>query len=73
MLPMSLSGLAIGSLAGIILNAILPGKDYVFEDKQGASQGKVKMLESKPVDEDSDTPVEKKPSNNSKNKKKKRK
>ena len=73
MLPMSLSGLAIGSLAGIILNAILPGKDYVFEDKQGASQGKVKMLESKPVDEDSDTPVEKKPSNNSKNQKKKRK
>ena len=26
----SLSGLAVGSLAGIILNAILPGKDYVF-------------------------------------------
>ncbi len=28
----SLSGLAIGALAGIILNAILPGKDYVFEE-----------------------------------------
>ena len=28
----SLSGLAIGSLAGIILNAILPGKDYVFDE-----------------------------------------
>ena len=27
----SLSGLAIGSLAGIILNAILPGKDYEFD------------------------------------------
>ena len=29
----SLSGLAIGSLVGIILNAILPGKDYEFDDK----------------------------------------
>ena len=28
----SLSGLAVGSLVGIILNAILPEKDYVFED-----------------------------------------
>ena len=28
----SLSGLAIGSLAGIILNAILPGKDYEFDE-----------------------------------------
>ncbi len=28
----SLSGLAIGSLAGIGLNAILPGKDYVFDE-----------------------------------------
>lgn len=28
----SLSGLAIGALVGIILNAILPGKDYVFDD-----------------------------------------
>ena len=26
----SLSGLAVASLVGIILNAILPGKDYVF-------------------------------------------
>ena len=25
-----LSGLAVGALVGIILNAILPGKDYVF-------------------------------------------
>ena len=29
---LSLSGLATGSLVGIILNAILPGKDYKFED-----------------------------------------
>ena len=27
----SLSGLAVGALAGILLNAILPGKDYVFD------------------------------------------
>ena len=31
-LTLSLSGLATGSLTGIILNAILPGKDYKFED-----------------------------------------
>ena len=36
----SLSGLAIGSLTGIILNAILPGKDYVFEDNQEAARAK---------------------------------
>ena len=29
---LSFSGLATGSLVGIILNAILPGKDYTFED-----------------------------------------
>lgn len=28
------SGLATGSLVGILLNAILPGKDYVFEDDE---------------------------------------
>lgn len=28
----SLSGLAVGALTGIILNAILPGKDYTFEE-----------------------------------------
>ena len=31
-MTLSLSGLATGSLVGIILNAILPGKDYKFED-----------------------------------------
>lgn len=30
----SLSGLAIGSLVGIILNAILPGKDYIFDETE---------------------------------------
>ena len=34
--PISLSGLAVGSIVGIVLNAIMPGKDYVFgRDKQG--------------------------------------
>ena len=28
----SLSGLAVGALTGIVLNAILPDNDYVFED-----------------------------------------
>ncbi len=30
----SLSGLATGALAGIILNAVLPGKDYRFDDEK---------------------------------------
>jgi uracil permease len=33
-MTLSLSGLATGSLVGIILNAILPGKDYTFEDEK---------------------------------------
>ena len=34
----TLTGLAIAALAGILLNAILPGKDYTFEqDDQGAT------------------------------------
>lgn len=32
-ITISLSGLAVGALAGILLNAILPGKDYVFEEE----------------------------------------
>ncbi len=34
----SLSGLAIGSLAGIILNAILPGKGYEFDESNIAEE-----------------------------------
>ena len=34
----SLSGLAIGSLAGIILNAILPGEDYEFDESDIAEE-----------------------------------
>ena len=34
----SLSGLAVASIVGIILNAVLPGKDYTFEsDDEGAT------------------------------------
>ena len=33
-LVISFSGLAVGALAGIFLNAVLPGKDYVFEEEQ---------------------------------------
>jgi len=33
----SLSGLAVGSIAGIVLNAALPGKDYTFEDDDDVS------------------------------------
>lgn len=32
-ITISLSGLAIGSLVGIILNAVLPGKDFKFEEE----------------------------------------
>ena len=45
----SLSGLAVGSLIGILLNALLPGKDYVFEDKKDASHSKDSVIMSEPV------------------------
>lgn len=35
----SLSGLAVGALTGILLNAVLPGKDYVFEDEDANDTG----------------------------------
>lgn len=31
-LTISLSGLAVGAIVGIVLNAVLPGKDYVFDE-----------------------------------------
>lgn len=37
-IAISLSGLAIGSLAGIILNAILSGKDYEFDESDIAEE-----------------------------------
>ena len=34
--PISLSGLAVGAIVGIVMNAVLPGNDYKFgEDQQG--------------------------------------
>lgn len=35
----SLSGLAVGALVGIILNAIFPGKDYNFDDEEPSDTG----------------------------------
>lgn len=35
----SLSGLATGALVGIIMNAILPGKDYVFDEEEPSDTG----------------------------------
>ncbi len=35
----SLSGLAVGALVGIILNAVLPGKDYEFDNEEPADTG----------------------------------
>ncbi len=32
--PVSLSGLAVASIVGIVLNAIMPGKDYTFGDNE---------------------------------------
>ncbi|MBO4591346.1 MAG: uracil-xanthine permease, partial [Eubacterium sp.] len=36
----SLTGLAVGSLVGIIMNAILPGKDYKIEDDSDTEEEK---------------------------------
>ena len=38
-ITISLSGLAVGALVGIILNAILPEKDYVFDDEEPHNTG----------------------------------
>lgn len=38
-LTISLSGLAVGALVGIILNAVLPGKDYVFDEEKPDDTG----------------------------------
>ena len=35
----TLSGLAIAALAGILLNAILPGNDYEFDSNPGTGEG----------------------------------
>lgn len=38
-ITISLSGLAVGALTGIILNAILPGKDYSFDEELPTKTG----------------------------------
>ena len=38
-ITISLSGLAVGALTGIIMNAVLPGKDYVFDEDTPADTG----------------------------------
>ena len=38
-MTLSFSGLAVGSFVGIVLNAILPGKDYNFENDEPNSTG----------------------------------
>ncbi|MBQ7360074.1 MAG: uracil-xanthine permease [Lachnospiraceae bacterium] len=38
-ITISLSGLAVGALVGIFMNAVLPGKDYKFDDDEGAETG----------------------------------
>ena len=48
-LVISLSGLAVGSLVGIILNALLPGKDYDFENNQIAAQAKDSTMRPDPA------------------------
>lgn len=38
-ISISLSGLAVGALVGILLNAVLPGKDYHFDDEKPDETG----------------------------------
>ena len=38
-ITISLSGLAVGALTGIILNAVLPGKDYKFDEDLPTDNG----------------------------------
>ena len=49
----SFSGIATGSLVGIILNAILPGKDYEFTEEAPNDTGvNFEIAQGKPVNED---------------------
>ena len=38
-LTISFSGLAVGAIVGIVLNAVLPGKDYVFDEEEPSDTG----------------------------------
>ena len=37
--PEDFINLAVGALVGIILNAVLPGKDYVFDEEEPTDTG----------------------------------
>ena len=60
----TLTGLAIAALAGIILNAILPGKDYVFGENikgdvnQGVAINSEMVVDKEEVEEGIETPEE---------------
>ncbi|MBP5458731.1 MAG: hypothetical protein J6Y62_00940, partial [Clostridia bacterium] len=45
-ITITLSALAVGSLAGIILNAILPGKDFFFDESDPKDTGADLSLEN---------------------------
>ena len=45
-LNITLSALAVGSIAGILLNAILPGKDYIFDESDPHDTGADLSLEN---------------------------
>lgn len=38
-LTISLSGIAVGAIVGILLNSILPGKDYIFDNEEPTDTG----------------------------------
>ena len=38
-LTISFSGLAVGAIVGILLNTVLPGKDYVFDEEKPSDTG----------------------------------
>ncbi len=49
----SFSGIATGSLVGIILNAVLPGKDYEFEEEKPNDTGvNFEIAQGKPLGDD---------------------
>lgn len=74
LLVISLSGLAVGSLVGIILNAVLPGKDYDFASNQTATQSKAEMIKPEPAkQQSSSSKSSNNNSNRNSNKKKKKK
>ncbi|MCR4793275.1 MAG: uracil-xanthine permease family protein [Lachnospiraceae bacterium] len=63
----ALSGLAVGSLVGIILNAILPGKDFNFNEDVGSETGAdMSGISEKEIKEDNKSSEKKAPKKNKK-------